>query len=860
MGEVEQWEILWHELFDKLKGDLQRTHRFEQKSAPFDIWAFWTRGISSQRRQGWKIHLSPHPEILPAVLNDLAALSTHLIFDFKVIGSYRQFVRLNAGHLGESQVGKTITIYPETQAASLELYKHFGPLSRDFQGPQCPSDFYFSEKDRVSFRWGQWGEAHTVYDSLGKPKHFLDNDIGEWVEDVRTMPATLPRGVAPLSFEGLTLKALPIEVPSSIEWEGKKLVVKHNYGRILKQVLLVEDLQTQRLFIAKRLWKGLGLTTGGRTYREEAFNENSVSQYLVQQAFYYQAKVIAQRETPWFFESLMEDAGGDSLEKLPAQWTRQYWPQILEAVGALHQQGLVHRDLKRRNLIMNETSVHKITLIDFELAGFVGEKLPCSSGTHSFKAPESEKGAPFTLSMDNYALGSLVFEMALGRDPSMYLIPEENRVALLQLNGYQQAAKTVSNLYLPASERMTLEELKTISIQQLLEKSDPVFEKVTAKEVKSALTSTVESLPYFQEWINPEVLLWSNQHLLSTVKHRGINIGSSGILIGLLELYSVLPGQQELLDRWITATARGLVEGKPFDKAQGFMTGNAGTAYALMLAALKMQRSDWLDHSVKLWNFGSENFGEPDFFSGMAGRLFVALHLIKQGDCHQILPSAEKLVTRLLEDVVDYEGLWAWPPSNEFGGHPTLGASHGAAGIAMVLSQWAEYIGDSELMEFAAEVFRRLYQQGLSSQGQALRYDVHPNSQPRAATDWCHGAGSYLWAVLNSSCLDVDLLEEKQWATDLFLNTPIASNSTYCHGLAGQLELSMMLKHSERIERLQRALLLQTRRLSDHSTWPSENPEQFTPDLWVGFLGPAVSLARSFQGNTHALFSVTREQ
>jgi hypothetical protein len=37
--------------------------------------------------------------------------------------------------------------------------------------------------------------------------------------------------------------------------------------------------------------------------------------------------------------------------------------------------------------------------------------------------------------------------------------------------------------------------------------------------------------------------------------------------------------------------------------------------------------------------------------------------------------------------------------------------------------------------------------------------------------------------------------------------------------------------------------------------WNAENPEVFTPDLWVGFLGPATALARWAAGQHSALLS-----
>jgi serine/threonine protein kinase len=614
----------------------------------------------------------------------------------------------------------------------------------------------------------------------------------------------------------------------------------------------------------KRTWKGLGLTNGDRTYQQEALNEFRITRDLATKEQSPCAAILDLRETPFFFESLMEDAGGDSLEKLPISVTQKHWPRILDTIEALHQQGFVHRDLKRRNIILNSQSDKTITLIDFELAGPMGSPLPCSSGTSGFKAPESEKGNPFSPAMDIYALGSLLFEIALGRDPSMYLISEEQRVQLLRLNGFNAVADIVKRIYGQTESRPSLSELRNLTAStQVFQPSAPIVHRVTNLEVNEVIDATLESLKVFERWSGPNELQWANQHLLSSVHHRGINIGSSGILIGLTQLklaasnpaVSKLEFKTEPLDLLIRATANGLIRGTPYDNAHGFMTGNAGTAYALSLAGRHLDEPAWIDAAIQLWISASSQRNEPDFFSGVAGILFGGLHLIKFNNRIELKPIAEELVQYLIDEVVDYDGLWAWPPSIEFGGLPTLGASHGAAGIAMVLSQWAAFVDDQDLMSFATEVFQRIFQFGRSSNGHSLRYDIHPQSQPRAATDWCHGAGSYLWAMINSSCLPESLTEEIEWAKTLFLKSPISSNPTYCHGLAGQLELAMMLGETERAERIKRALMLQRRAFHQNSTWPSENPEQFSPDLWVGFLGPTVALIRAQVGHKTALFS-----
>lgn len=854
MSDFEQIESLWKDWVRTTTSELLPTHSPRVGEAPFDTWVGWYRP-KELPAEGWKLHLSPQPEIIGAVLGLLVELSKKLPFDFKVIGHFKNFIRLNAGHLGESQVGKTITIYPDDPETALCLYEELQPLAQMFMGPQCPSDFYFNEDERISFRWGLIGNPKTTYDALGKPQHKLQTPTGQWIEDQRKIPALIPPDVPLLQWRSKQLKPLSFELPTQFEWDGLIFKVKHNYGRTLKQVLLVEELNTQKLFIIKRLWNGLGLTARGRTYKEEAINEAEINKYLTAQGAFNSLVIRAQRQSRYFFETLMDDAGGDSLEKLPLEMTQQNWENLLELVKELHQNGVIHRDLKRGNIVLAPTAPNNLKLIDFELAGIQGKPLPCSSGTSSYKAPESEVGAIFSPSIDTYALGSILFEISLGRDPSLYLIPEAERVQLLELNGMTRAARLVEKCYRPADQRCSLTELQCLSQQQnLFEKTSPSYEAASFEEISAAIENAIQGLESFEAWQKNGTLQWRNNHLLSTVNHHGINIGGSGILLGLLELAKSGITTEAHLARSIEATAQGLAEIEPYELAHGFMTGNAGIAFALSKASLQMNQPQWLERALAIWKNSATQLHESDFFSGAAGILYVGSHIKQHHGVQELDPLCEQVVQHLLSEVTDYEGLWAWPASSQFGGHATLGASHGAAGIAMVLSHWAYLQADQGLMEFAVEVFQRIFKYGRTTNGHYLRYDIHPQSQPRAHTDWCHGAGSFLWAMLNSQCPREELREALNWGEQAFLQSPIASNPTFCHGLAGQLELSQMLGNEDRTHRLERGLLLQRRPFRTGKTWASENPEQFTPDLWVGFLGPAVALARAQRAETKALF------
>jgi hypothetical protein len=106
--------------------------------------------------QGWKLHVSATPlsavEILEVALDVLLADGAR----FKVATSIGILSALNAGHLGLSQIGKFITVYPsdDAQAVRLALKLDEATRGRRGRGPRVPSDRPLRPDSLVHYRYG----------------------------------------------------------------------------------------------------------------------------------------------------------------------------------------------------------------------------------------------------------------------------------------------------------------------------------------------------------------------------------------------------------------------------------------------------------------------------------------------------------------------------------------------------------------------------------------------------------------------------------------------------------------------------------------------------------------------------------
>jgi serine/threonine-protein kinase len=94
--------------------------------------------------------------------------------------------------------------------------------------------------------------------------------------------------------------------------------------------------------------------------------------------------------------------------------------QAADALGAAHEAGIIHRDVKPGNLLV--TTKGRIKVSDFGVAKAVGEKTDLTStgmmvGSPAYMSPEQVKGMTLDGRSDLFSLGVVLFEMLLHRKP-----------------------------------------------------------------------------------------------------------------------------------------------------------------------------------------------------------------------------------------------------------------------------------------------------------------------------------------------------------------------------------------------------------------------------------------------------------
>jgi serine/threonine-protein kinase len=128
------------------------------------------------------------------------------------------------------------------------------------------------------------------------------------------------------------------------------------------------------------------------------------------------------RKQPYIVMEYLE--GGSVYDRLregrvsPAQ-TLAWLAQAGQALDRAHAQGVVHRDVKPANLLLDREG--SVNVSDFGIASTSGLDtltLPGTIlGTAGYLSPEQARGEPATPASDRYALGVVAFELLTGRRP-----------------------------------------------------------------------------------------------------------------------------------------------------------------------------------------------------------------------------------------------------------------------------------------------------------------------------------------------------------------------------------------------------------------------------------------------------------
>src|SRR5918912_541663 len=187
----------------------------------------------------------------------------------------------------------------------------------------------------------------------------------------------------------------------------------------------------------------------------------------------------------------MEYLDGRSLKELilsrgpaPARVAIDYARQILDALRFAHRNGIVHRDIKPHNVIVDAEGRVKVTDFGIARAGTTQmTEVGSIIGTAQYLSPEQARGSPVDQTSDLYSVGVVLYEMLTGQVPFTGDTPLEI------------AMKHLSEVPVPPSELRpeVPHDLDSVVLRALAK--DPADRYRTAEEMDADLARVLEGLP-----------------------------------------------------------------------------------------------------------------------------------------------------------------------------------------------------------------------------------------------------------------------------------------------------------------------------------------------------------------------------
>lgn len=745
--------------------------------------------------QGWKLHVSARPSTLLATLERAVPVLVARRCSFKATRSTEILRELNSVGSAPGTVGKALTVYPP-QHQVRDVAEELADALAGFEGPRIRSDRKLRRDSPVYYRYGPvvarfraqengdfepvlTGPDGTVTSGVAGPSYTAP----EWVDNPFGSPSTMIGSAEPgrAAHHGSRL--------------GGRYEVTAGISRAARGVICrAHDVTTGQNVVIKQACAFIGEDDDGSDIRDHLRNERRILEALAGvpgvPAF---VDHFAHSDSEFLVAS---DVGAVDLRQdvadlgtySPSGTDERSLPRlaadILSLLDAVHERGVVVRDLAPKNIIVSESG--DLSLIDFEISRLAGVQR--YGWTPGYSAPGQRGGTDATREDDYFSLGATLAYAATGMEPicidqdSTSNVARTLRVVADVVQHDSDMVDTITGLVSPhaAHRRDAAASIRRgrhgpASSTRRHKRTDVLDHEVLNHEVlDDAVRHNVSELVSAVH----ELISGDESYPRSTSAY----LGSAGMGLELL-YHREQPGVAAALHELAAWTAQRT---PAVERPRGLYFGSMGTAVFLISAGVALHNDTFRDAGLELID---REIGAPidedrdDHIHGLAG-LGTGYLLLRHltGDENHLLAAqhcAERLLTGQYR-ATDFDDV---PDRRSAGIDVRHGFGHGTAGVAEFLLSCSTATGDTR----TAAAARDGYAQVLNAL-RPLLVTAHTDKARPMSISWCQGLAGIGTSLARAADLGADnaYLEAAQLIAQAGLTVaPRVPLVTQCCGLSG---------------------------------------------------------------------------
>ncbi|MFJ2908603.1 class IV lanthionine synthetase LanL [Streptomyces sp. NPDC087228] len=662
---------------------------------------------------GWKLHISARPGDLEDVTALVLTVLQRHVCHAKFAKDPETLRAINSGVPSAGAVGKAVTVYP-LPGTVVEIAGDLVAALRGREGPQVVSDRRVDPHSPVYYRYGPFTGDYRTGRS-GRLESVMTGPDGRIFDGLAGGSYRCP----PWAEDPFAIEPRHDTRPPSPGFGGGRYavtagIVRKPQGNVYRAV----DRSCGRSVVVKQARAFVAEDESGADTRDRLRNERTILAALDSVAGVPRGLDYFRHHADEYL--VMSSCGDRDLRRdvqengpyrdddaRPSRALSSLATRLLRIVDEIHGRGVVVRDLKPNNVVLDDTG--RCHVIDFGISELDGAGP--RGATPGYSAPVLRASGPAAPADDYYALGATLFFAATGLDPVIvdadagvnrdrtldglaWALPgdahREIRSSITSLMSFDAAVRTAGADRLRTGVPGVSGTLRRPRRHRL---DDGLLQEIIEH-------TTAFCVDEARRIVDP--VLAARLNIPTPIDVYG---GSSGLGLELLR-HTYRPRVRETVDalaRWTAEQSRSV--------SPGFYSGRTGVE--LFLAEAGAAAADGQpDHPVLPPRTPDGGLPEADLIEGAAGigvgRLLLARHALEAGNRHA--------ADRHLAIAAACDRMWAsgaarlTPTGSDTIGGAALreGLAHGEAGVAYFLLEYGSATGDPAAITRSREACARL--------------------------------------------------------------------------------------------------------------------------------------------------------